>query len=431
MSRPKSSQILRISTLFFFLFSFSFSVFGQTLTIKGSDELCRKGDFYEVKWVGGSGPCDLKDAVWEQEDDLGNLVPLAGGGKKQFIWPELFSPPQNRREFDIRVSVTCTINDKEETISMILTIDIVDPSFFKLKVNGAPDCNSSTIQLELFDPGGILNGSNLADISWTLPSPWTLASGLNPGSRIITVNTNGQAEGHRQVKVKYKAVSNKLIAPNYPIKKKCGNEMERMADFNISSCKNTIPYTANPPFPSSHSKLSTTFSGNINGGIGSFNYVSGGHIEINSTYDFQPADQTSNLNLFIDPCSCSSPWHDPDNMGESIVSFPGQGSGKRAITFTNNGYADDFDVREITEDNKISVYPNPFSGHLTVKGLPANELVEVTVLGADQNIYRQDELTTNESGDLSLIFEKLEKGLYLLSMRYANEVEFLQIIKNR
>jgi hypothetical protein len=417
--------------VFLALSIFSNTVEGQILTIKGGDELCRKGDYYEVKWVDDSGPCDLKNAKWEQEDDQGNFFQLGGTGKTMFIWPDFFNYPQNKRQFNIRVSVTCTINGALGTIVQPLTIKIVDPNFFKLRVNGNPDCNSSTIQLELHDPGGFLDGSNLDDISWTLPSPWTLASGVAPDSRVITINTNGQAEGQRQVKVKYKAFSVKLDATNNPIKKKCGDEMERTAQLDISSCKNTITYSSTPTFPSSHSRQKTTFSGNSIGGAGSFNYVSGGHIDITSTFDFQPANLTSNLNLFIEDCSCNSLWHDPNNMGESSVSFPGQESGKRAMVLTGNNSVGQMDIKDISEITKLSVYPNPFTGHLTVNGLPANELVGVTVLGADEKVYWQNDLVTSESGDLGLIFEKLEIGFYILSLRYANKLEYIQIIKDR
>jgi hypothetical protein len=63
--------------------------------------------------------------------------------------------------------------------------------------------------------------------------------------------------------------------------------------------------------------------------------------------------------------------------------------------------------------------------------LPANERIEVTIMGADQKVFWHDQMATSESGDLELIFEKLEKGFYLFSLRYISKVEFVQIIKDK
>ena len=331
MSRLNLSRILKGSSLIILL-SCSFSIIGQSLTIKGAGQLCRKGDLYEVKWVGGSGPCDLKDVVWEQGDGQGNFFQLAGSGKKRFIYPNLFLVNMGIRTFEIRVRVQCEDENEElYDISSIKTIKIVDPNFFKLQLNGNVDCSSSNIELELLDPTATLTFQNLDNIVWTIPTAWSIASGA--GTHKVVLNTNGQSEGQRQVKVKYKAYSLKEDPNVGLIKKKCKNpagedEIERTADFDIGSCKNAITYPPPLNHPSSHSRLSTTFSGSNNLGQNNFTFVSGGYVEIKPDFEFK-ASNGSDLNLFIEDCSCSSPWHDPERIGESSVSFPGQESGKR------------------------------------------------------------------------------------------------------
>jgi hypothetical protein len=36
--------------------------------------------------------------------------------------------------------------------------------------------------------------------------------------------------------------------------------------------------------------------------------------------------------------------------------------------------------------------------------------MEVTIMGADQKVFWHDQMTTSESGDLKLIFDKIGKG---------------------
>lgn len=430
MSRLNLSRILKGSSLIILL-SCSFSIIGQSLTIKGAGQLCRKGDWYEVKWVGGSGPCDLKDVVWEQGDGQGNFFQLAGSGKQRFINPNLFVVNMGIRTFEIRVRVQCEDEDgvSHDISSGPKSIKIVDPTFYKLRLSGNVDCSSSNIELELLDPTATLTFQNLDNIVWTIPSDWSIASGA--GTHKVVLNTNGQAEGQRQVKVKYKAYSLKED-PNGIIKKKCKNpagedKIKRIANFDIGSCKNAITYPPPLNHPSSHSRLSTTFGGSNNLGQNNFNFVSGGFVEIKPDFEFE-ASSGSDLNLFIEECSCSSPWHDPGRMAESSVSFPGQESGKKAwIIGARN--TSDMGLNEITDGHPITIYPNPFDGQLQISGLPEKTQVEIQIKGSDSKIYWYGKQSSNDKGEVSLMMNGLQKGFYILRLRFEGGGETFKVIK--
>jgi len=409
-------------------------ILAQTLTTKSPDQVCRKGDWFEAT-AGSDFPCDLNEVDWEYKDGNGNWQ-VVFSGKKVIVDPRFFISNASVRTFEIRARVQCeTVNQEGDPVHMDFsslpkTIKIVDPNFFKLQLNGNANCNSSNIELELLDPTGYLTFQNLDNIAWTIPSAWSIASGA--GTHKVVLNTNGQAEGQRQVKVKYKAYALKQDPNHGILMKKCKNpagedEIERIANFDIGSCKNAITYPPSPNHPSSHSRLSTTFSGNNNLSQNNFTFVSGGYVEIKPDFDFK-ASSDSDLNLFIEDCSCSSPWHDPGRMGESTISFPGQESGKKAwiIGARNTSY---MGLNESTGVHSITIYPNPFDGQLQISGLPVRTQVEMRIMGADSKIYWYDNQSSNDMGELSLMIDELQKGFYFLSLRFEGKMEIFKIVK--
>ncbi|MDR9442998.1 MAG: T9SS type A sorting domain-containing protein, partial [Schleiferiaceae bacterium] len=134
------------------------------------------------------------------------------------------------------------------------------------------------------------------------------------------------------------------------------------------------------------------------------------------------------LNLFIEECSCSSPWHDPGRMAGSSVSFPGQESGKKAWT-SGARNTSDMGLNESTDEHPITIYPNPFDGQLQLSGLPEKTQVEIQIKGVDSRVYWYDKQISNEWEELSLKVDELQKGVYFLTLRFEGNVEIFKIFK--
>ncbi len=422
---------------FFWLCLVSFASFAQSpaFDIKGAGEICRnKSEFYKIE-VDDNFPCDLKNVVWKQKDENGNFQWI-GGGKSIYISPSIHYP-DTQRTFQIDASVSCdveTVDENGNTVvinqgfSEVKTIKIVDPKFFELSISGSIECNSTGFNLHLLDPGGHLGSSNIAQISWDVPPVWTIASGQ--GTQNLAINTNSNAEGQRTVKVSYSAFAVKFDNNNNPIFKKCGDKTEIAINLDIGSCRLHIPYAQHPNHYSSHSSSNTVFNGNITLTPDNYNFVSGGYIEIESDFEFQ-ANQGSDLNLFIEPCGCNSPWHDPNLMGESSFNISEHMKGKWGGHDFNEQSESNGSIPVGSEGNTtdIKVFPTPFNHLLKVSGLPTNTDLEIQLLGADgRRIYETRE-NSDDSGYLSLKIDRLETGLYFLVLRFDNRVEFSQIVK--
>lgn len=373
-------------------------------------------------------PCEFTDVNWEISD-YSNTFSWQASGKQFTFWPQYGT---TLRKFKVRAKMTCTWDDdngsQTRTFTDTDTIKIVHPDFFQLSVLGSVDCDANSFEFRLRDPSGTLDDSNLDNISWIIPSAWTVVSGA--ASSTLVVNTNGNAEGSRSVKVKYEAIATKLDpVSGFPTSKKCVESREIVAVFNVSSCRPTISY---PPdaanHSSSHSANLTSF-GNTSLLPNNYNFASGESHEIEEGFDFNAA-QNSSLHIFIEECDCESEWHDPNLMGVSTVSInnPNVVANKKALSAD----APTGNVRKVSVigDSEVQIFPNPFKNELTIIHLPEGELVQIDVLNTTLKTVWTDQKITDENGELHVNFGDLNTGLYILKVRYEKQMSTFKLIKN-
>ena len=115
-------------------------------------------------------------------------------------------------------------------------------------------------------------------------------------------------------------------------------------------------------------------------------------------------------------------------MAESSVSFPGQESGKKAWTSGARNTAD-MGPKESTDEHPITIYPNPFDRQLEISGLPEMTQVEIQIKGIDLKIYWQGKQSSNDMGEVSLMTDGLQKGLYIVWLRFEGVREAFKVIK--
>ena len=407
-------------------------IFGQnapSFSIKGSKELCRKGDYYEAKEIGSLPPnCKLENVKWEMEDSNGDYQSI-GTGETVFVWPGFHSYPTTKRTFKLKAKLTCKVqtaeDDKGDPVYSTqtygpapMTITIIDPVYFEVRNLQNISCSNNMVRLEVYDPGGYFTNANLQDVVWTPPSGWNLTSA--PGYNPATFNTNGLNRGSKEVKVTFKAQSNKYDALNNRIVKNCGDEREVKATYNFNSCKPIITYPPIASHQSSHSLDQTTIeNGN---GLSSQDYtiVSGGTIEILNGVDFIASLGVS-MDLFIEECNCNSPWHDPNRKGQSTISIANVSNGKQN-SFENSENSH-FSLQESTviyNYQQVTVYPNPTKDVLRLGGLLKNSTYEVAILAMDGRIIRSFKIQPKDDYDYELIVSGLRPSLCFLNLVSGN-----------
>jgi len=378
-------------------------------------------------------PCDFANVDWEISDYSNNTFSWQASGKKFTFWPQYGT---TLREFKVRAKITCTWQTgvdedgypiyETRPFTSTKSIKIVHPDFFQLSVHGSVDCDANSFEFRLRDPSGTLDDSNLDNISWTIPSAWTVVSGA--ASSTLVVNTNGNTEGSRSVKVEYEAIATKLDPVGFPISKQCTDSREIVADFNVSSCRPTISY---PPdvanHPSSHSANLTSF-GNTSLLPNNYNFASGESHEIGYGFEFNAA-QNSSLHIFIEECDCESEWHDPNLMGVSTVSInnPYVVANKKELSAEapkgNGGEV------AIEQSGEIQVFPNPFRQDITFMKMPDDQLVQIDVMNTSLKSVWSARKLTDENGKLHVSLGDLNSGLYIVKIRYEGKLSTFKLMK--
>ena len=268
-----------------------------------------------------------------------------------------------------------------------------------------------------------------ANIDWIVPSGWTIINGQ--GTLNINIQTNGSVAGSNLVKVKFVTQMGRSSFPSSGpiIYKPCGSISERTVEFNIEDCRPHIDYLANPTFHQSHSSNRTTFDGSIELGNDNYNYVSGGSVTIFPSFEFE-AVSSSSLDLFIEECSCESPWHDPNLKGAVNISFPD------AISFNMQGNNDVFSNNDNKEYNiieeEIWIYPNPTQDEIHIKGLKMNatKIVRISISNAQGILISRRDLGFTSEGLITLNFNDLPSGIYIIQFYNNEKLYSKKIIKN-
>jgi hypothetical protein len=381
-------------------------------------------DFSQIEWFIRSKP----NVSWGGRRNVG----------KQFFYIPNFGTSE--RTFQVKAEITCKVqigvDDDENPImenrtfpSPILTVKLVHPNFFQLALVQPPSCDASTYEFKLRDPSGTLTNSNLDNISWTVPSNWSIITGATNST--MTVNTNGNNLGVKKVKVKYEAIATKFIpfSPNpIPDPSKCKESKEIEAELDISSC---IPEINYPPqvaaHASSHSGLNTNF-GAITLIPQHYNFASGDAHNISTGFDFI-ANSNSSLHLFIEECSCDSEWHDPNLLGNASVfinnPYISTSFKKDKSNFSNS---ENNQVELIKED--IYFFPNPFDSQLTISNLAPNQDIQIDIITLDQKKFMEQAKRTSGDGSIGLHLEHLSPGVYLIRVITKERNLMSKIIKN-
>jgi hypothetical protein len=364
-------------------------------------------------------PCaNFSSIEWFIRDDQTSVWGSSQHQGKQFPFTPNFGT--NSRTFDIKAEITCVVQDgvdedgKPKWInqtfrSPVRNIKVVHPDFFQLELVQNPSCDANSYEFRLRDPSGTLNDNNLDNISWTVPNDWSFSPGA-PTSTLV-VNTNGNNQGKRKVKVKYEAIATKIINGT-PESKKCIDSREIEAEFDISACIAQINY---PPQvannPSSHSGNQTTFGATVLA-ADHYNFASAGSHTISPGFDFT-SGTNSTLNLFIEECSCTSQWHDPSLVGDASVNITNPWIGASNKKGDYKVFKTDETAVDVKKNN-ITLYPNPFESQITISNLTQNKDIQVSVYGIDQKLILHQNGKSNGSGTYRLQLDGLPPGIYFL-----------------
>ena len=380
-----------------------------------SEHVC--GDFSSVEWYIRS---DQTRPYWGSSLHQG----------KEFNFTPNFGTTS--RSIDLKAQIECLvyIGDDQNgdpiyeprTFSDVVTIKIVHPDFFQLSLIEQPSCKANSYSFQLSDPSGTLDNNNLDNISWTIPTGWSISSSGTTST--VIVNTNGNNDGKKKVKVKFEAIATKIVNTT-PEKKKCIASREIEAELDVSSCMPQISY---PPkvanHPSSHSS-SQTFFGATSLVPGYYSFASGGRHELSTGFDFS-ASSNSSLYLFIEDCNCNSEWHDPNLLGNASVDI------NNPFIVTNKN-VDDTQRKKII-DNEIkeenaSIYPNPFESKITIVNLLINQEVPISISTIDQKRVLVQNEKVKDTGSIELQLEHLLPGIYIVQIITDGELKTWKIIK--
>ena len=304
------------------------------------------------------------------------------------------------------------------------TVHIYDPDMINMFVVGqsALSCNTQFITLRLISVNTHLNPNMLNNITWQVPPQWTIQpnqviNGLNHGASFpnIQIATNGQASGQN------------IVSVSYSFSTYCStNSFNRSVTFNMDDCKQLISYTHPPTFHQSHSAESTHFSFDqpdelINGY--NYTFVAGQELTLNPNFEVNAVEGTT-FDAFIEACTCNSPWHDPNEKGETTVNFEGNFSLVGAEIESSDTESEvGFPTAEYNvsaNESVIRIYPNPSGGVLMIN---TSNLFGVQTISLFNNLGRKVQEVLNDfekNSNLELDLSTLPKGIYLLSIKNSS-----------
>ncbi len=402
------------------------SVFGQqyTFKIKGPKEAC-SGKFEEWSIVTSNDNTfpAFHDVSWDVEDFSQGVFNNQGTGKT-FNYFVNYQPSANVRQIRVKAYVTIVENGDNITYEDIITVNIVHPHFFQLRLNTDVNCGANSLVFKLQDKKGFLTADNLQNISWEVPPHWVVTAGS--GTNSVVVRTNSIIEGKNKVKVVYEAVRRKDLGGGIIDKKKCHAKTAIEVEIDVKACLNVIPYSSVPENPYSHSGQTTVFDGSTILPPNIYNFASGGEIDLLSTFDFI-AISKNQLNLFIESCSCESNYRDPNYEGDVSVRVSDYLLGKKMV---NGSLALDLLDRDAGQNHiDFSIFPNPTKGDIYLSGFPTNEILRIEILSNSGNILKRVTVHNSDNGQALLSLMSLSPGVYNLVIHYKGGVYHQLILK--
>ncbi|MCR9153174.1 MAG: T9SS type A sorting domain-containing protein [Bacteroidetes bacterium] len=412
--------------LTFLTIMLSLSVFGQqyTFKIKGPKEACSgKFEEWSIETSNDNTFPAFHDVSWDVEDFSQGVFNNQGTGKT-FNYFVNYQPSAQVRVVRINAHVTIMENNLPKTYTDTISVKIVHPHFFQLKLNTDVDCDANSLVFILQDKKGLLTEDNMQNISWEVPPYWKVTAGS--GSNSVVVKTNSIIEGKNKVKVIYEAVRRKDLGGGIIDKKKCHAKTAIEVEIDVKACLNVIPYSSVPENPYSHSGQTTVFDGSTILPPNIYNFVSGGEIDLLSTFDFS-AISKNELNLFIESCSCESNYRDPNYEGDVSVRISDYLLGKRMV---NGSLALDLLDRDAGHNHTdFSIFPNPTEGDIYLSGFPINEILRIEILSNSGNILKKVAVHNSDNGQALLSLMSLSPGVYNLVIHYKGGVYHKLILK--
>jgi hypothetical protein len=343
--------------------------------IQGFDEVCPKQkanytfkhptkDCYcdDITWSVSGGSFDQTPAT---TSPFNEKVKIEWGGNGSYgqvdvIARECYTELNNDNE---------PIYDPELNENSSLRIHKFDASMTEIVVfdKSNIDCESGEIIVELIIENSHVEYGHLNGYTWTVPQGWTIQPYQFLGNRHwgqsyprIRINTNGNTTGQFLIKLDY-------AGPNYCASK----SYTRGANIRIDACRPIISYNQHPTFYQSHSKDLTQFSFSQPTSLfmgTNYTYASEGTIELENNFEFK-ANANTELDLFIEGCSCDSEFHDPNRLGRSFITTEDIKNKKGGLMQQKsaNDWNDAIDVESsVMIREQFSIYPNPNSGSFAV-----------------------------------------------------------------
>jgi len=414
------------------LLSFAFPTIGQSILpvnqgsyLWGPEELCaeEKGEY---KFKHPTKDCMCDDIKWTVNNGVFD--------------PPLPNPPLTYPLYD-KVKVKWDKGESYGTVSLkaekcftrivdgqpvyvqgleksaTYTVHIFDADMVILFVSEPPslDCNTSVITLMLTDLNAHLRPNHLENIQWTIPSNWSIQPNQKIGSDYYglgfpnaKISTNGHTSGQFVVSVSYDS-------PNFCSPKK---SYSRTVTFNIGDCKPIIAYPNPPTFHQSHSAETTNFTFTQPSALsGGSNYTFAAGEEINLETNFEIlADAETTFDAFIASCGCNSPWHDPNNKGQTSVTFAGNYNKKSSVVNDTDQGTNNQPLPTLRIDGEINIYPNPSGGSVWLEAININHKQKIILHNAEGRMifegYHDFDLQTSFNIDL----QNQPKGLYIITV---------------
>jgi hypothetical protein len=286
------------------------------------------------------------------------------------------------------------------------------------------DCESEEIIVELDIENSHVKEGNLSGYTWTVPQGWTIQPNQFIGNRSwghnfpsISINTNNHTTGQFKIKLDYEGPS--FCAPK---------SYTRGVNIRIDACRPEITYNQQPTLYQSHSSELTKFAfqqpTTMSLGV-MYRYVSAEAIELKNNFEFT-ANANTELDLFIEECSCDSEYHDPDRLGETLITLEdikNKKEGSTIHTSSNNRTSpDDFESSESKAED-FSIYPNPNSGDFSINFRSDTKIIMVSRISG-VTVKKKIVNANGNEWSLAMNLQEQSPGMYFVHF-YGNNGELL------
>ena len=310
--------------------------------------------------------------------------------------------------------------DYDELLSIdeTYTVHIFDADMVDLIVVGESqvNCASSVITLKLNVVNTHLSPNQLQGIQWNVPSGWAILPNSGSGGTFyganfpnVKIDPNGNGTGQNTVSVSYNSPNICPTTASY----------ERSVTFNMG-CKPVINYTTSPGFYQSHSgeRTSFSFSQPTTLPVGhNYTYASGERIDLNTNFSVV-ADEETTFDALIAPCSCASPWHDPNQQAPTTITYDGNfnksvSAGRNEVVEENQ---EPLQEGALAGQETLHIYPNPSTGKVWIEAEGIVGQQNIIVFSSDGRIVFDGKHDFDSNTRFSIDLRNQPKGLYYIKV---------------